>query len=275
MNMLDLLNEIEIFSSQNNGNSDYYKENVYVSGEKDGLFAPLSYLLKKVDGFSDSKDLMKDGYVHDSFDLFTGNQHLLNWYESNFSRKLKRTVAKNFTVLHLPNNKAIFDAIETVNKCYEVLTNEQIIINGKKLPVQLGEWYAKCIFGLTQRKSTSQRGFDFYIDDKRVEVKIHWGDHSSPKGVKVRKSLVELSDYCVVVYVARNFMIREICFLDSEFIMRKFSGKGHTIFLKDNEISQYFFSNSEKHTSKVVNRSALMKYSSPTLAMKIADRFTD
>ncbi|EQC52235.1 hypothetical protein M901_1149, partial [Bacteriovorax sp. DB6_IX] len=38
----------------------------------------------------------------------------------------------------------IFDAIETVNNSYEVLRSQKILFNGKKLPVQLGEWYAKC-----------------------------------------------------------------------------------------------------------------------------------
>ena len=56
---------------------------------------------------------------------------------------------------------------------------------------------------------------------------MHWSDASSPKGVKVKKSLVDLSDYLIVVYIANNFMIRELCFLDSSFVPRKFSGKGH------------------------------------------------
>ena len=146
-------------------------------------------------------------------------------------------------------------------------------MNGKNLPVQLGEWYAKSIFGLRQVKSTSQRGFDFYIGDERAEVKVHWADHSSPKGVKVRKSMVQLSQYTIVMYVARNFMIREVCFLDSDFILRKFAGKGHTIFLKDSDVGQYFFSRSNKQSDKVVNQTALMKYASPTFAMNLTEFF--
>ena len=64
------------------------------------------------------------------------------------------------------------------------------------------------------------------LDGKRIEVKVHWNDQSSPKGVKIKKSLVELSDYCVIIYLAANLMIREICFLDSEFVLRKFADKG-------------------------------------------------
>jgi PBP1b-binding outer membrane lipoprotein LpoB len=86
--------------------------------------------------------------------------------------------------------------------------------------------------------------------------------------------MIELSEFCIIIYIARNFMIRELCFLDSDFIKRKFSGKGHVVFLKEVDISDYFFSKSEKHIDKVVNSSALLKYSSPTLAMKLAEKFS-
>lgn len=263
---------IEQFSSEKHGNTDYYKDDIYVVGDDGKSLAPLGYLLKKLDGFT-IDDLYNFGFVHDSFELYTP-ENFENWFEYQYSRKFKKTAIKSMTILHRPNNRAIFDAIETVNKMYEILRNENILHNGKKLPVQLGEWYAKTIFGLRQIKSSSQRGFDFYLGDKRVEVKVHWGDASSPKGVKVRKSLVQLSEYCVVIYIAKNLMIREVCFLDSDYIIRKFSGKGHTIFLKDPEIGSYFFSCSNKHQDKVKNKMALMKYSSPTFAMKLAGNFT-
>jgi len=267
--MDSLFNFIETFNTDTHGTTDYYKDTIFVV--KDGAFAPLSFLKKKVEGFSEDI-LIKQGYIYDSLELI-GDDNFSEWYERQFSRKLKRTHAKKTLFLHYPDNKMIFDAIETVNKSYEILRSQKILFNGKKLPVQLGEWYAKCIFGLMQKKSTSQRGFDFYIGDKRVEVKVHWGDHTSPKGVKVRKSLVDLSDYVIVIYLARNLMIREVCFLDSDFVLRKFSGKGHTLFLKDSDISTYFFSKSNKHGDKVVNNTALMKYALPNLAMNLAETF--
>ena len=55
------------------------------------------------------------------------------------------------------------------------MRKEQIILNGKNLPIQLGEWYAKNIFGLRQEKSSSQRGFDFYLGENRIEVKNNFG----------------------------------------------------------------------------------------------------
>ena len=42
-------------------------------------------------------------------------------------------------------------------------------------------------------------GGDFYLDGKRAEVIVHWSDVSSPKGVKLKKSLIELSDYTIIM----------------------------------------------------------------------------
>lgn len=272
MNLEVLNQEIRNFNQETHGSTDYDKDEIYVMGESPKEFAPLKYLIKKIEALTKSRELLKLGLVHDTYDLYE-YEHFPKWFENQFSCKLTQVKSKAISILHSPNNKEIFDSIELVNKCYETLRKEQILMNGKNLPVQLGEWYVKAIFGLKQRKSSSQRGFDFYLEDKRIEVKVHWSDASSPKGVKIRKSLVELSDHSILIYIAKNFMIREICFLDSSFILRRFAGKGHSIFLKDSDVSQYFFSKSNKHYKKVVNSSALMKYSNPTFAMKLSEDF--
>ena len=274
MDLIKLINqEIHQFSQKSHGSSNYDQDEYFVKGELSGEYAPYSYLIKTIDKLDHLNDFFKCGLVCDAYEL-VGEGDFDKWYEKQFSKKLKRTQAKNLNLLHFPDNKKIFGAIEKVYNNYEILRQSKILLNGKNLPVQLGEWYTKSIFGLHQKRTTSQRGFDFFLGPKRVEVKVHWKDQSSPKGVKLRKSLVELSDYCVIIYVARNFMIREICFLDSGFVVRKFGGKGHTIFLKDSDVSPYFFSKSDKHLDKVANSSSLLKYASPALALKIAEKFS-
>ena len=272
MNTDLILKEIEEFNKQTHGSTNYHEDTYYVKRSDVDEFAPLDYLKKKGNQVTSLKDLLSVGFVCESLELIDFNE-FFDWYEKQFSRKLKRSQAKQILIISIPQNSKILDAIETVHKGYEIFKSNSVILNGKNLPVQLGEWYAKCIFGLRQIKSTSQRGFDFYVEDKRVEVKVHWSDTSSPKGVKLRKSLVDLSDFVIVVYIANNFMIREICLLDSDFVMRKFASKGHTIFLKDNDISEYFFSKSTKHMGKVINSSALLKFSTPSLALKLAENF--
>lgn len=272
MNLENLYEEVEVFSKETHGSTDYFKETAFVRGKGENDFAPLKYLCKKISELDDKFSLLKKGFVSDALDLYD-QPAFSDWYEHQFGRKLKRSEAKKITIIYLPDNKRIFDAIELVNKSYDILRTEHIILNNKNLPVQLGEWYAKAIFGLDQLKSTSQRGFDFLLEGKRVEIKVEWGDASSPKGVKLRKSLADLSDYCIIMYIAKNFRIREICFLDSDFVTRKFGGKGHTIFLKDSDVTQYFFSSSLKHSNKVANPTALLKYSTPTFAMKLTEAF--
>ena len=110
-------------------------------------------------------------------------------------------------------------------------------------------------------------------DGKKVEVKVHRSDTSSIKGAKIKKSLVELSDYTIVMYVATNLRIRNVLLLDSEFVVRKFSSKGHNL-LKDVDVHGYFFTKSNKQFDKIINRSLLMKFATPNFAMKLDDMFS-
>lgn len=262
------------FCQETHGSTDYGKDEIYISGNSDDQFAPISFIRKKYPEIQTKEDLLKEGLVYQSYELLENN-HFTAWYEKQFSRKLNTKLSKHFGLLYDPDRKAIFGALEKVNEAYEILRKEFLLLNSKNLPVQVGEWYAKCIFGLRQLKSSSQRGFDFFFDDKRVEVKVHWSEKTSHKGVKIKKSLAELSDWCIVIYLAKNFMIRDICLLDSEFILRKFADKGHTIFLKDADVATYFFSKSSKHFDKVLNMKNLLQFASPNFALKLDEKVRD
>ncbi len=264
----------EEFSKETHGRTDYDKENIFAMGSDTHRFVPFSFLQKSIPELEHPTQLQEIGFIYSSHS-FLENEDFEKWYEHQFSKRLTTRLAQKIALLHWPEHKSIFDAVAGVNKHYEELRKHLILINGKNLPVQLGEWFAKVIFGLKQVKSTSQRGFDFYLKDRIIEVKVHWADQSSPKGVKIRKALLELSDYAIIIYLSKNFMIRDICFLDSDFIQRKFTNKGHTIFLKDVDVSQYFFSRSSKHFDKVVNKTALMKFANPNFAMKLAGRLEE
>jgi hypothetical protein len=260
------------FSGSTHGSSDYDKDSIYVRGSNDREYVPYSFLQKELPAVDSINKLKAEGFVFSSYDFLELGEFDL-WYQTQFNKRLSSKVMKNIGILHLPDQKAIFDTVEVVHQTFQILKDHKVLMNGKNLPIQLGEWYSKIIFGLHQIKSSSQRGFDFKTEEgKVVEVKVHWHDSTSPKGVKIKKSLAELSDYCIIMYVAKNFTIRDILFLDSEFILRKFDTKGHTIFLKDQDVAGYFFSKSEKHFDKVVNKTALLKFASPTLAMKLEDR---
>lgn len=265
---------IQEFCKEPHGSTNYGKDEVYVQGKEADQYAPLSFLKKKIEDLSSEDDLLKLGFIYNSYDI-DENPKFASWYKGQFAKVMPSPLRKKALVLHIPEHKQILDCIQIVHDVYDNLRNHSILINGKNLPIQIGEWYAKSIFGLKQVRSSSQRGFDFLIGNKRVEVKVHWNDKSSPKGAKIRKSLVRLSDYIVVMYVAKDFTIRDICFLDSDFVERKFDGKGHTIFLKDPDLSQYFFSNSTKHFDKIKNKTTLMKFSNPMFALKLEGRLDE
>jgi hypothetical protein len=260
------------FSKETHGSSDYDKEQCFVMGETPEEYVPLSYLQKKLPEIASLNKIHEIGFVHSSFD-FLDTDKFKAWFSNQFSKKLTTRISKSIGILHFPDQRSIFDAVEVVNKQFDILRKTFVILNNKNLPVQLGEWYVKTIFGLKQVKSSSQRGFDFVTEEgKKIEVKVQWGDKSSPKGARIKKSLVELSDCTIVIYVGSNFMIRDILYLDSDFVIRKFGGKGHAVYLKDSDVGSYFFSKSDKHFNKVYNKTALMKFASPGFAMKLAGR---
>ena len=269
--MKEFFEHVEEFCQELHGSSNYGKDNVYIKGEQEGQYAPFSFLKKKIDSLEHFDELLKAGFVFSSYGM-GDTSSFASWYKRQFAKDCPASLRKKVTILYIPNHEEILDTIGVVYQCYQALYGHQVIINNKNLPTQIGEWYAKSVFALKQVRSSSQRGFDFFIGDKHVEVKVHWGDRSSPKGVKVRKSLVRLSDYVVIIYVAKDFTIRDICFLDSEFVERKFDGKGHTVFLKDSDVSPYFFSKSSKHFDKVVNKKSLMRFATPIFAMKLDGR---
>jgi hypothetical protein len=149
MDIQKLNEEIKIFSSSTHGSSDYDRDDYFVMDESRKDFAPLKYLQKKIEGLGEVGHLLKVGYVYDSLDL-SHNENFPSWYEKQFSKKLPRRDQKRICIIYVPNNKLILDQIEVVHRSYEILGNEQILLNGKNLPTQLGEWYAKCIFGLNE-----------------------------------------------------------------------------------------------------------------------------
>lgn len=257
------------FASQSHGSSDLWSDSVYIIGKDESEFVPLSYIQKKFSEITSIRDLQNEGYVVSSL-TFLELKNFDEWYQKTFNRKLTQKHKKTVDIIHYPETQKIFEAVEIVDQVYQIMKDHKVLNNGKNLPIQLGEWYAKTILGLHQKKSSSQRGFDFFTNDgKKVEVKTHWQNVTSLKGVKLKKSLVEMSDYTVIMYIAKNFLIREILLLDSDFVIRKFAEKGHTIFLKDSDIGSYFFSRSNKHYDKIVGKSLLMKFAQPNLAIKI------
>lgn len=263
----------EEFSQNSHGSSAYDSDNVFVMGRVADHYVPLSYLVKKISDKITIQYLHELDFIYSSAD-FLDDEQFQEWFKKQFGKKLTTKQSHQIGILHLPNETLIRSTIDQVSQCYKLLKTEHVINNGKNLPVQLAEWYSKIIFGLRQVKSTSQRGFDFFNSDhKRVEVMVDWNDRSSPKGAKLKKSLVELSDYCIVMYITTNFLVRDIVYLDSSFIMRKFSDKGHTIFLKDNSIGEYFFSVSAKHHDKLVSRSAILRFAAPAFKAKLESLF--
>jgi hypothetical protein len=257
------------FTATSHGSSSYDEDHVFVRGSELGIYVPLTFLTKKIPTMQEVSQLQALNFIYSSCDFLDG-EDFYDWYKNQFGKKLTSKQLKTIGVLHQADAEKIMETIQEVSRCYSLLKKHFVINNGKNMPVQLAEWYAKVIFGLRQVKSTSQRGFDFYnSENKHVEVMVDWNDRSSPKGAKLKKSLVELSDFTIIMYINTSFLIRDLVYLDSSFIMRKYDQKGHTLFLKDTQLADYFFSVSDKHYNKITSMNALLEFSTPALKTKI------
>ena len=161
---------IQDYNTKKHGSSDHFKQNQFIVDEQ--KFAPLDVFLKNESLTLD--EVLNLGYAHSSIEVFP-NEPFEKWYKDQYSKEISPSLRKKIAVYYLPKQLEIFNAVEKISECYKVFREHDVLINRKKLPVQLGEWYAKIIFGLEQNKSTSQRGFDFYLDGKRIEVQVSWG----------------------------------------------------------------------------------------------------
>jgi hypothetical protein len=267
--VLSLINEFnqKIHDGAKHGEDDYF-----VQAGDDLLYAPLNYLKKKCPSLKSEADLLKLGFFFGPQDLHTESQFVL-WYEKRFQRPLTPSIQKKAQFLFPAIQEEILHPLQVINQQFELLKKQRILTNSKDLPTQFGEWLTKSIFGLKHRKSMSQqRGFDFEWQDKKVEVFVYWKlksqTQSSLKGLKIKKTDLHLYDICILVYLTPDFLIKDLCFLDSSYIQRKFASKGHSLFIQEEEIQMYFFTRSSKHYDKIINEKTLLTFASSSFLSK-------
>ena len=131
---------IDEFSQEQHGSSNYGKDEIYVKGKDDGKYAPLSFLIKKIDSVNHFRDLLKKGFIFSSYDLEDDVQ-FFDWYKHQFSKKVPACIKRKASILYQADHKEIFNSIEVVHDCYNLLRQHKIVINNKNLPTQIGEWY--------------------------------------------------------------------------------------------------------------------------------------
>jgi hypothetical protein len=266
---------IEEFCQETHGSSNYNQETLFLAGVEPGQFVPINYLKKKTKNLELESQLVEQGYIYGNYE-FWEKSDFREWYEQQFGHKLPIKATKTINFLYKNNTDLILHSIDKIHEIYLQLNDQKIIINSKNFPIQLGEWYVKSIFGLKQVKSTAQKGFDFLMDGDAVEIKVNWKIHSSerpsPKGLKIKKSLVGLAQSCIFIFLSQDFRIKDLCLLQSDFLLKRFPTKGHTLFIKELEIAPFLLSRSDKYLVKLKNKKTLLLFSSPQLKQKLLNR---
>jgi hypothetical protein len=131
MDLKELYDLIESFSKETHGSTDYHKEVVFVKGRCPGEYAPFKFLSKKLEWLTSGDQLINKGFVYEAHDL-TAFEDFESYYEKQFARKLARSQAKEINYILMPDNKSIFDSVESIDKNYKVLRDAHIILNGKE-----------------------------------------------------------------------------------------------------------------------------------------------
>ena len=105
------------FSGQTHGSSDYWQDNVYVCGDKENEFIPLSMLVKNNENIEDIRSLQNIGYAISSL-TYLELTEFDDWYNNVFNRKLSQKLKKTVNIVHLPDMKEIFKAVEIVDQVF-------------------------------------------------------------------------------------------------------------------------------------------------------------
>jgi hypothetical protein len=265
----DITELISLYSSGSHGIS---KEKIFVANPSKNEFAPLGLILKKIDGLHEVEDLVRIGYSYLSIEI-DDYPAFNEWFFKQFSLKLTGKLKKDLYVLYPSDDQIVLNTLSKMDFLYQILHKEKVLLNNKHLTTQLGEWYARAIFGIIPKKSISVRGFDFFLENIPVEIKVAWPEKTSPKGIRILKSSMENSTFLIIIYLTRNFLIRDILFLDSKQYLFNLDVRGETIFVKESSIKKFLFSKSDYFFDRVVNSNALLKFATPTLAIKLGNLF--
>ena len=85
----ELFKVVKEFSSQTHGSTDYHLEELFIQGRHEDEFAPFKAICKKIEWLEKKEQLLKEGFIIDSIDLF-GEEQFAAWYEKTIFQKISK-----------------------------------------------------------------------------------------------------------------------------------------------------------------------------------------
>jgi hypothetical protein len=74
------------FSEATHGSSDYDKDQIYVRGNSDREYIPLTFLQKEMPELEEISKLKAEGFVFSSYDFLELNE-FDQWYQAQFNKR--------------------------------------------------------------------------------------------------------------------------------------------------------------------------------------------
>jgi hypothetical protein len=119
------------FSGQTHGATDYDKDMIFVMGANDQEFVPWSFVQKNDASFDSISLLKSEGFVYSGYE-FLELASFDQLYQKQFQKKLSGKSVKSLGILHMPDQKAIFDTVEVVYQTHKILKDHKVLVNGQE-----------------------------------------------------------------------------------------------------------------------------------------------
>lgn len=100
------------------------------------------------------------------------------------------------------------------------------VIRSERLVGEIGEWLFTAIYGGTRATSSSQKGWDVKLDEKRVQVKTHAkGDKNNARWTELNYDNNAFDEIAILVFT-RTFHLKEFYRAPSVTVMQRAENSG-------------------------------------------------
>jgi hypothetical protein len=108
------------------------------------------------------------------------------------------------------NYRDVRDALNQIVSAKQILRNLKVI-RSERFTGELGEWFVGEMYNALPAASTSQKGWDLMLGDRRIQVKTHAkGDGNNARWTELGKYTEEDFDELIIVVFTKEFSLKEL-----------------------------------------------------------------
>ncbi len=114
------------------------------------------------------------------------------------------------------------------------------VIRSERLVGEIGEWFFTAIYGGKRAISSSQKGWDIELDDKKIQIKTHAkGDKNNARWTEIDEEKVKEFEELVIIVFTKEFYLKEFYKIQKEAIGNLLEQSGKIKVLKWEKLSHH------------------------------------